>query len=200
MKRIEKAVLIGLILSILVGNFSAFASDCNSVRKNVLRLHILANSDSTEDQALKLKVRDRILEETGDLFESTADLKDAEAVAMQNLEKVKLVAEAVVCAEGYDYPIEVTFCNMYFNTRTYDKFTMPAGRYDALRVTIGNAEGKNWWCVLYPPLCLPAAQPEKQLEDVLEEDEMEVVSASPKYEIRFAFLEIFERIKEHFFS
>lgn len=93
MKKIEKALLFGLILSILVGSFSAFASDCSTIRESVLRLHILANSDSDEDQALKLKVRDRILEETGDLFEKASNLENAESSAANSLELVRSIAE-----------------------------------------------------------------------------------------------------------
>lgn len=196
MKKTEKALLFGLILSILVGSFSAFASDCSAIRESVLRLHILANSDSDEDQALKLKVRDRILEETGDLFENASDLENAESSAANSLELVRSIAEDEVRKQGYDYPVRAELCNMFFETRQYDDITMPAGRYDAVRITIGEAKGHNWWCVLYPPMCIPAAQPKQELGDVLTEDGMEVVTSKPKYEVRFAFVELFERIKE----
>lgn len=199
MKKTEKALLFGLILSILVGSFSAFASDCSAIRESVLRLHILANSDSDEDQALKLKVRDRILEETGDLFENASDLENAESSAANSLELVRSIAEDEVRKQGYDYPVRAELCNMFFETRQYDDITMPAGRYDAVRITIGEAKGHNWWCVLYPPMCIPAAQPKQELEDVLTEDGMEVVTSKPKYEVRFACVELFERIKETLF-
>ena len=199
MKKIEKALLFGLILSILVGSFSAFASDCSAIRESVLRLHILANSDSDEDQALKLKVRDRILEETGDLFENASDLENAESSAANSLELVRSIAEDEVRKQGYDYPVRAELCNMFFETRQYDDITMPAGRYDAVRITIGEAKGHNWWCVLYPPMCIPAAQPKQELGDVLTEDGMEVVTSKPKYEVRFACVELFERIKETLF-
>lgn len=199
MKKIEKALLFGLILSILVGSFSAFASDCSTIRESVLRLHILANSDSDEDQALKLKVRDRILEETGDLFENASNLENAESSAANSLELVRSIAEDEVRKQGYDYPVRAELCNMFFETRQYDDITMPAGRYDAVRITIGEAKGHNWWCVLYPPMCIPAAQPKQELGDVLTEDGMEVVTSKPKYEVRFACVELFERIKETLF-
>ena len=199
MKKIEKALLFGLILSILVGSFSAFASDCSAIRESVLRLHILANSDSDEDQALKLKVRDRILEETGDLFENASNLENAESSAANSLELVRSIAEDEVRKQGYDYPVRAELCNMFFETRQYDDITMPAGRYDAVRITIGEAKGHNWWCVLYPPMCIPAAQPKQELGDVLTEDGMEVVTSKPKYEVRFACVELFERIKETLF-
>ena len=198
MKRIEKAMIIGLILSIIVGSFTAFAGKCDSIRESVLRLHILANSDSEEDQALKLKVRDRILEETGTLFQTTGNLKDAEAEAVRQLERVRQIAENEIQKQGYNYTVKAELCNMFFETRQYDNVTMPAGSYDAVRITIGEAKGHNWWCVLYPPMCIPAAQPKQELDDVLSAEEMEVVTAKPNYEIRFACVEIFERIKNFF--
>lgn len=196
MKRIEKAIIIALIFSVIVGSFSAFASECNDIRDSVLRLHILANSDSAEDQALKLKVRDRILAETGNLFQDARDLKNAENKVSESLALVKQIAEDEIQKQGYHYDVNAELCNMFFNTRVYDGVTLPAGRYDAMRITIGEAKGQNWWCVLYPPMCIPAAQPTQELNDVLNESEMEIVTSEPKYEIRFACVELFERLKE----
>lgn len=196
MKKMEKAIIIGLIFSVIVGSFSAFASECNDIRSSVLRLHILANSDSEEDQALKLKVRDRILAETGNLFHDTDNLKNAEDKVSESLALVKQIAADEIQKQGYHYDVNAELCNMFFNTREYDGVTMPAGRYDAMRITIGEAKGKNWWCVLYPPMCIPAAQPTQELDDVLSKSEMEIVTAEPKYEIRFACVELFERLKE----
>lgn len=196
MKRIEKAIVIALIFSVIVGSFSAFASECNNIRGSVLRLHILANSDSAEDQALKLKVRDRILAETGNLFQNADNLSNAEDKVSKSLDLVKQIAADEIQKQGYHYNVNAELCNMFFNTREYDGVTLPAGRYDAMRITIGEAKGQNWWCVLYPPMCIPAAQPTQELNDVLNESEMEIVTAEPKYEIRFACVEIFERLKE----
>lgn len=198
MKRIEKAMIAGLILSVIVGSYTAFAQECGQIRESVLRLHILANSDNEEDQALKLKVRDRILSETGELFEEAADLDSAENQVAESMQYVKQIAEDEIRKQGFDYPVNVELCNMFFNTRQYDGVTMPAGRYDAMRVTIGKAEGQNWWCVLYPPMCIPAAQPKKGLDEVLDQGELEIVQSSPKYEVRFACVELFERLKEAF--
>ena len=91
-----------------------------------------------------------------------------------------------------------TEVNMYFTTREYETFTLPAGMYDAVRITIGDAEGKNWWCVLYPPLCLPAAQSEETLEQALDEQETDLVTRNPQYEVRFAVVEWFENLKQMF--
>ena len=118
MKRIEKAIIIALIFSVIVGSFSAFASECNDIRDSVLRLHILANSDSAEDQALKLKVRDRILAETGNLFQDARDLKNAENKVSESLALVKQIAEDEIQKQGYHYDVNAELCNMFFACRS----------------------------------------------------------------------------------
>lgn len=197
MKKIELSILIGLVLTILVGSFTTFAAECGQIREDVLRLHILANSDSDEDQALKLKVRDRILEEMGTTFESPETLQEAKNSAAGHLEEVRQIAVDEIARNGYDYPVQAEIVNMYFTTRQYDTFTLPAGMYDAVRITIGEAKGKNWWCVLYPPLCLPAAQPEEVLEQGFDEGEADLITRNPQYEVRFAVVEWFEGIKNN---
>ena len=197
LKKIEISVLVGLILTILVGGVTTFAADCNQIREDVLRLHILANSDSEEDQALKLKVRDRILTEMGSTFETPETLEEAKNSAADHLKQVKEIAQDEIARNGYGYTVNAEIVNMYFTTRQYDTFTLPAGMYDAVRITIGKAEGKNWWCVLYPPLCLPAAQPQEALEKGFNEDEADLVTKSPKYEVRFAVVEWFEDLKNN---
>ncbi len=197
MKKLEISILFGLIFTILVGGLTTFAVDCGKIRQDVLRLHILANSDSEEDQTLKLKVRDRILEEMGDTFETPETLQAAKDSAAENLDKIRQIAQDEVHQNGYNYEVQAEIVNMYFTTRQYDTFTLPAGMYDAVRISIGEAKGHNWWCVLYPPLCLPAAQPENVLESGLDEEEADLVTKNPKYEIRFAVVEWFEELKNN---
>ena len=194
MKRTEFAVLIGLIISIIITSVSAFAADCESIRRDTLRLHILANSDSSADQELKLKVRDAILEKSPTLFEGSMSLEDAIASAEASLEEIKATAEEEIFANGYNYSVKVYLCDMYFETREYEEFTLPAGNYKALRIEIGKAEGKNWWCVLFPALCIPASQDSAELEDVYSESEISAVT-QPKYKAKFAIVELFERLK-----
>lgn len=198
MKKIEWSVLIALVFTILFGSVTTFAAECSQIREDVLRLHILANSDSEEDQALKLKVRDRILLEMGDVFETPETLEDAKTAASKYLDEIREIAQQEVYDNGYDYPVHAELVNMYFTTREYETFTLPAGMYDAVRITIGDAEGKNWWCVLYPPLCLPAAQSEETLEQALDEEETDLVTRNPQYEVRFAVVEWFENLKQMF--
>lgn len=200
MKKFKLAVAFGLIFAILFGCYQSFAAECNDISDRVLRLHILANSDTDADQELKLAVRDRILEETSGIFNIQGDLRAAEQNALDNLEFIRQVAQDEVNARGYDYTVQAELTNMLFDTRTYGEITMPSGNYDAVRITIGKAEGHNWWCVLYPPLCIPAAQPKEQLSDVLTESEMKVVQSNPKYEVRFAIVEFFQSIKAQLFG
>ena len=123
----------------------------------VVRLHVLAHSDSEEDQALKLRVRDRLLAYVEPLLESAPDRRTAEALLRGQLLELERVAGEEIRAGGYDYPVSVRLEDTPFPTREYEGFTLPAGRYLALRVVIGQGAGRNWWCVVFPPLCAAAA-------------------------------------------
>lgn len=198
LNRVELSIVIGLILTIFLTSFCSFAGACSNIRQDVIRLHVLANSDSEEDQALKLQVRDRVLEETEQLFLSAQDKAEAAELVKKNLPAIQSAARQVVLENGYDYDVEVTFQNEYFTTREYDNFTLPAGRYDAVRVKIGAAQGHNWWCVMFPPLCIPAAESEQKVETVIGVDGKEIISNRPKYEFKFKILEVLEDIGEWF--
>lgn len=186
MKKIDASLILGLVFALLVGNMNCFSSKCEAVADNVLRLHILANSDSECDQQLKLKVRDAILNETADEM-NTNSLSLAKAVAKNNLSKIKDIAEKTVEKNGYDYSVSVEFVNMFFDTRYYENATMPAGDYDAVRVTIGNGEGHNWWCVLYPPLCISPA--------IAEDYEEISVCTEPHFKAKFKIYEWYQNLK-----
>lgn len=196
--RLMAALAIGLAFSIGVSSFSAFARDCEGIRGSVLRFHILANSDSAADQELKLAVRDRILELDSRLFEGAQTLSEAKQAAQRQLDLIQKTALDEIRSRGYDYEVSAELTNMYFSTREYEAFTLPAGYYDAVRITIGEGKGHNWWCVLYPPLCLPAAETGRELGDVLTDEELAVVEGKNEYQFRFALVELFEKIKDYF--
>ncbi|MBC8570784.1 stage II sporulation protein R [Zongyangia hominis] len=196
--RVELSLAIGLILTILLTSFCSFAGACGQIRQDVIRLHVLANSDTDADQALKLRVRDRVLEETEQIFLNAGDKQDAAKRVQESLPAIETAARQVIDENGYDYDVNVTFQNEYFTTREYENFTLPAGHYDAVRVKIGEAAGKNWWCVMFPPLCIPAAESEKKVESVIGEDGAEIISNKPKYEFKFKILEVFEDIGQWF--
>lgn len=192
---------IGLLASIVISIFTGFANDCNEIRQSVFRLHILANSDTTEDQSLKLKVRDKILDKTSYLFENVKSSKEAKKIANENIDKIIEVAQQEVYNQGYDYKVNAYVANMYFDTRDYDTFSLPAGKYDALRVTIGQANGKNWWCVLYPSMCLPSAKPKDSLQNSnLDKSQTDIIEKPHKYKAQFAIVELFESIKNKLFG
>lgn len=191
MKGIETILLIGIIFTFLTSMINRTVAAGTEVRSETLRLHIIANSDSDFDQALKLKVRDRILESTGELFAEVSGKTEAVAAAKFSSDDIKNIAEAVIKEEGYDYPVQVEVTKMWFETRSYDGFTLPAGDYDAVRIIIGAGEGKNWWCVMYPALCIPGA--EKAIEQYGENAEFITGSG---YELRFAVIEWIEQIKQ----
>lgn len=187
----------GLIMSILITNGVSVIRDgrkLDELRKSVLRLHILAESDSEYDQSLKLKVRDVLLE--SNIFEDAESLESAERIAGKKLNQIEETAEKVLRENGCNLPVTAEIADVEFDVRTYGDITMPAGVYRALRVKIGSAQGKNWWCVMYPPLCIPAAcdvDENKSAEELFDENELDIMYNPKKYEVRFA---VWDKIKE----
>lgn len=198
MKKTLKIAIAVLSVSVLVFNIVSFASDCAEVRRDVLRLHVVADSDSETDQRLKLMVRDAVLEKGGELFDGTVTADEAEKIITPRIDELKAAAEAVLKESGCDNKVEITVGEEYFATRCYENFTMPAGVYTAVRVNIGSAEGQNWWCVMFPPLCLPAASADA--DAFFTDDEMKIVSSSPEYEPRFKIVELYESLKNKLFG
>jgi stage II sporulation protein R len=205
--KIERAVILGLLITITastISGFSAFAAQCGDIRQSVLRLHILANSDSEADQQLKLNVRDKILENSQEIFGTAQTKEQAEENVREKLPEITKLAQDEVYSEGYSYKVNASLVNMYFTTRKYGNVTLPAGYYDAVRITIGEAKGHNWWCVLFPSLCLPAAEETQtdKLSDVLPQNEVGIVEGADKKDIvvKFKAVEICEQIKDFFVS
>lgn len=191
------ALLCALLLTagavMAVSAFGEFQKNCDSLSEKVLRLHVLANSDSEADQQLKLKVRDAILQESDRLFQQSDSKEAAMAQMATHLSDVEQVAERTLRKNGCDLPVTAALKKVEFNTRTYGNITLPAGDYDALQVEIGAAKGKNWWCVLFPSLCVPSST-NVQMEDVLTQDELQVVEQSG-YDVRFKVVEWYEAVK-----
>lgn len=201
--KIEKAVLLGLVITIMataLSGFSVFAAQCSDIRTRVLRLHIIANSDSKSDQQLKLNVRDKLLDKSHEIFAAAASKQQAEKNAREKLPQIIKIAQDEVNREGYHYKVDAHLVNMYFPTRTYGSITLPAGYYDAVRITIGKAKGHNWWCVLFPALCVPACegQQNQEISDVLTPCETDIVenSEKPDITIKFKTVELFEQFND----
>ena len=170
------------------------------IAEKVLRFHVRANSDSREDQALKLKVRDAI----GTLMQrrlvGVDQLDECSRIVNENLAEIIDTAEKTVRQEGYTYPVTEQVATVEFPQKTYGNYTFPAGAYQALNVVIGSGRGQNWWCVMYPNMCFHDAvyevvdeEAEKSLQRVLSEDEYDAVLKSGKYRIRFKYLDFLNR-------
>ncbi len=195
MKRLIKSMCVALVI-VSVFSFLPFEQECRSISDRVLRIHILADSDSELDQSLKLKVRDGILSYTDGLYSNVSSKAQAVELTKQNLDGIKAVAEEVLKDNGCNKSVDAQVCEMSFNTRYYGEITMPSGNYTALRVTIGSGNGKNWWCVMYPSLCLYTSGETNTLEEELSEKQYEVITDTPKYKFKFKILEYFDFLCE----
>lgn len=188
-----KSAIIAFVLTVIY-SVIPFQAVCAEIPNDVFRFHILANSDSEEDQALKLKVRDKVLEKTKILFDTANSKSDAEEFVKANLETIEKIAQNEVYKNGYNYPVKAEVVNMHFDTRYYESYTLPSGIYDALRITIGNAKGHNWWCVMYPSICISTVDEGKdRAKDALSDDEYSVVT-DDKVEYKFFIVELFQKI------
>ncbi len=195
-KALEWAVIFGFICSVF-WSFADFDASCEELRHNVLRLHIVANSDSAEDQNLKLKIRDEILSRSESLFEPSDDLQSAKAQVKSHLADFEKIALEVIKREGFDYTADVKLGKAFFETRVYEEFTLPGGNYEALIINIGKAEGKNWWCVIFPGVCLPTEK-NASLSQSVGEKGTAIAEQGSRYIIRFKAVEIYEKIKKIF--
>ncbi len=198
MKKTELSLLIGLLLAVLttlLSGFTQFGQECEQINEKLLRLHVIANSDSKTDQQIKLAVRDKILEQCGDLLWDGESKYDAKADISAHLPEIEKVANRFLVAQGCTYTAQASIENRWFNTRTYNEVTLPAGNYDALCIRLGKEQGQNWWCVVFPPMCLPSASEEEELAEILTDDELRIVTEHGSYTIRFKLWEIYQRLK-----
>lgn len=191
-KRFEISIILSLIFTLLL-SFTSFTAHCNEIENGVLRLHILANSDSDKDQALKLAVRDSILKCSDDIFDNASSKTEALQNAEKSLPKIVSTAESTIKENGYNYSVTATVEKCYFDTRVYENFTLPAGYYDAVRVKIGKAEGKNWWCVLFPEVCISASA---NLDETISDGSIKTVENPQEYKVRFKVVELITKARE----
>lgn len=164
LKTWEIALMFGVLAAIVTAGW--LGREQKDLAGSVIRFHVIANSDSAEDQALKLAVRDRVLARAEELCPRDATLAQAQAALEGNLNLLAAAGRDVVEEQGYDYPVAASLEDCWFPTKEYEGFALPAGNYTALRVTIGEGKGQNWWCVAFPPLCLGAAS--ETVEQALE--------------------------------
>ena len=195
LKAIDISVFITLIVCIIAT--VSFENDCKGIREEVLRLHVIANSDEPYDQELKLKVRDALLQTGENIFTGSEDIITAESKITAKSDVLRHTAEETINNLGFSYDVKIEVARSYFPTKTYGELTLPAGYYKALRVIIGEGKGKNWWCIMFPPLCLPAVTDREDIiDDFLTDKEMQIVTSDPKYEVRFWLVEKYYEVKE----
>ena len=197
-------LLIVSVLFLLLSAYSYVNAVSNNLADSVFRLHVIANSDSKEDQKLKYKVRDSLIEYMNTLTNEMNSKEEVIEIAKSHLEDFKEIAQNVVKENGYNYDVNVEIGNFSFPTKTYGDISFPAGFYDALKVEIGKAEGQNWWCVMFPPLCfvdvtsgVVPEESKENLEENLGDEEYELISDTQNssiLNIKFKIIELFESI------
>lgn len=178
-----------------------FTASAGTVKEDVVRLHILANSNSEIDQEVKLKVRDALLETNASILSDSVTKENAKEHFESSKEILLKTAKKTLKENGFNYNVKITLQEEYFNTRSYGNLTFPAGQYTALKIVLGEGEGKNWWCVMFPPLCVPAAdglETNETTADYLTQSGEKIVNGGEKYIVKFKFLEIYEELRDKF--
>lgn len=200
-KKLLICAFIILSLALVAGLFPVHGE--SEIYDTVVRLHVLANSDSEEDQALKLLVRDEIIGVVSPAVKECKDQAEAIAAIEGIADEIESAAREAIVREGYDYSVSVKLGREHYPTKSYESCAFPAGEYISLQVLIGEGEGQNWWCCLFPPLCLSAATPDddERNEDAfisvgLTPDQYKIITETdtPKYKVRFKFLEVFGKL------
>ncbi|MGN0642642.1 MAG: stage II sporulation protein R [Huintestinicola sp.] len=191
-----------MLIALFLGGIISAAQTGEHIENSLVRLHILAESDSEEDQALKLKVRDAVLADSEEIFKPYSTKEEAERELAASLDKITATARKTLDENGCSLPVKAEITEMDIDRREYDSFTVPAGRYTALRITIGSGSGHNWWCVMYPPLCVPCVCSDMTDEEIIEkygteltEEDLLMLSETEDYEVR---LYIVDKLKELF--
>ena len=187
-------VLIIFSLFVFISAISYVDAVSKDLSNSVFRLHVIANSDSTEDQNLKYKVRDKVLEYMNEISKNCSSKEDVILLATEHLSEFEEIAKQVIVDNGYDYDVTVKIGNFDLPTKSYGDISFPAGNYDALRIEIGSAQGQNWWCVMFPPLCFvdvtSGVVPDESKEimkENLKDEEYSIISDNESSDIKFKF-------------
>lgn len=197
LKYSEIALMAFLAITLLWGVWSLQQQD--ALERKMIRLHVIANSDTAEDQALKLQVRDEVLAQATDILEQSRDMAGAEVLLRQALPQLEQLAQKKIVEEGYHYAVSARLEQTEFPTKEYDGFSLPAGEYLALRVVIGEGAGQNWWCVVFPPLCTAAATDleETAIATGLGEEDLSLITEENRgYVLKFRSLELWENLRQ----
>lgn len=195
-QKLKSSILLALLFFLYV--FISAQSYVTAVSTNLsdafFRLHVIANSDTDEDQSLKLKVRDSLLEYMNEICSNCSTKDESVLIATQHKDEFQKIAEQTIIDNGYNYPVKINIDNFYFPTKNYGDISLPAGMYDALRVEIGESKGQNWWCVMFPSLCfidissgVVDDEAKENLEQNLEEESYAIISDTKKSDLKFKF-------------
>ena len=188
-RRAEQALMLALAFSLCVCTWAEGRS--RSISSSVIRLHVLAASDAEEEQALKLRVRDAVLEEMDDRLRDAHSVSDAEEIIFASLDDIAQAAFAA--SEGRE--VRVSFGDEHYPRRVYESFTLPAGRYRSLRISLGEGQGRNWWCIVYPQACLIGAQ-SGVMREAMSGADYKIISEDGEYELRLKILEVWDKLKD----
>ena len=205
MKNLKRFLIIFLlfIVYILLSAFSYSNAVSTDISNNVFRLHVIANSDSYEDQNLKYLVRDELIKYMNSICENIYSKEEAIKIANENKDEFYIIAKKVIEDNGFNYDVNIDIGNFSFPTKTYGDISLPAGFYDALKVEIGNASGQNWWCVMFPSLCFVdlsnSVVPEhskENLQNNMKEENYNLISSDTfEFKLKFKLVELFENAK-----
>lgn len=196
----KKAIVCGLffLLGVIIWAGWDLASDAKAIYDGTIRLHVIAASDSKEDQALKLIVRDALLEKITTLTAEATDKESGEALIMEHLDELESIAQVALETAGSSDSVKVALTTEYYPTREYDSICLPAGEYTSLQVKIGAAEGNNWWCVLFPPVCTSSSKAEEAMAETgFTKNQIRLLTEEedPQYTVRFRIVEEFAKLR-----
>ena len=195
-QKIRNLILLAflLFLYVFVSAQSYVTAVSSNLSEAVFRLHVIANSDSEEDQSLKLKVRDALLQYMNNICSNCTTKEEAISIAVEHKDDFQKIAEQTITDNGYNYSVKININNFYFPTKNYGDISLPAGMYDALRVEIGEAKGQNWWCVMFPSLCfidissgVVDDEAKESLQENLEEESYTIISDDTKSDVKLKF-------------
>ena len=193
----ELALLLALAVTLLWGAWSADRQE--DLARKMIRLHVIANSDSEADQTLKLQVRDKVLAFATGVLEQSPDMAQAQRQLQAVLPQIESMVAEEIAARGYDYPVSARLEPAAFPLKEYDGFALPAGNYTALRLVIGEGAGQNWWCVVYPPLCTTAATDlhKTAIAAGLGEDDLALITEEDTgYVLKFRSIELWQELRQ----
>ncbi|MHB9942375.1 stage II sporulation protein R [Clostridium sporogenes] len=185
--------------------YGSTSSEQKNISNKIIRFHVLANSDSIEDQSLKLKVKDEIIKHMMPKLDKSNSIDESRKILKENDKEIKKIAENIINKNGYKYSVNTYLGQEQFPIKTYGNITLPQGQYEAYKIVIGNGQGQNWWCVMFPPLCfvdvtkgeVSAKETEQKMKKVLKEEELKSINNSKNsYEIKFKVVEEINKLKK----